>query len=198
MKGIALLIQMLDEGDDASLITEVVLLVGAYLVDDDSNACIQKGKLAQALRKHVERKFGRLEYLGIRRKADPRAGELGVAYCFESCVRDAALVVLSPEPAVALDLDLQYVFTNGPVVIPYLGLGLGVQIRDASGTAIAGTFVEDALETIAAVLNVTAGFEVAVTRTLRLTADGRGMFSSGLIAASVRGGFMVRFPRASE
>ena len=99
---------------------------------------------------------------------------------------------------VAVDLDLQYLFANNETVIPYAGVGLGVHVRDASGSAIAGTFVEDALETIAAVLNVTAGFEIGITPRLRFTADGRGMFSSGLIAVSVRGGFMLRFPRSAE
>lgn len=99
---------------------------------------------------------------------------------------------------VAIDLDLQYLLARGPLVIPYLGLGIGVHFRDASGAAIAGTFVEDALETIAAVLNLTGGFEIGLTRELRFTAEGRGILSSGLIAASIRGGFMVRFPRGTE
>ncbi len=41
-------------------------------------------------------------------------------------------------------LDLQYVFSPTAQVIPYVGLGLGVHVRDADGTAIEDTFVEDA------------------------------------------------------
>lgn len=98
---------------------------------------------------------------------------------------------------VAFDLDFQYLIVAGRV-LPYFGLGLGVHVRDARGAAIADTFVEDALETIGAVLNVTAGFEVQLTPLLRFTADGRGMLSSGLLGVTVRGGLMVRLPRGSE
>ncbi|HEX9730293.1 MAG TPA: hypothetical protein VGA37_17495 [Gemmatimonadales bacterium] len=96
----------------------------------------------------------------------------------------------------AIDLDLQYLFARGGVV-PYLGLGMGVHVRNADGAAIDGTFVEDALETIAASLNVTTGLDVELMQGLWITSDVRGMLSSGLIAASVRGGFMYRFGRRS-
>jgi hypothetical protein len=41
--------QMLDEGDDATLVAEVVLLPGTLVLDQDSNTGVQEGELAQAL-----------------------------------------------------------------------------------------------------------------------------------------------------
>src|SRR6266487_6671331 len=46
------------------------------------------------------------------------------------------------------DLDLQYVMPRGRAVTLYLGLGVGIHLRNGSGKAIDGTFVEDALDQI--------------------------------------------------
>lgn len=94
---------------------------------------------------------------------------------------------------VTLDLDVQYLFTAGRV-LPYAGLGVGVHIRDANGAAIAGTIVEDALQAIVAAVNATLGLEVQVSPKVRLTAEGRGIAASGLLALSARAGVMLRFP----
>jgi hypothetical protein len=91
------------------------------------------------------------------------------------------------------DLDLQYLFPNGPVET-YVGLGLGVHVRNGNGTAINGTFVEDALDTIVAGLNLSAGAMVPVTPALAFTADLRGSLTSELRSASARAGLMLRFP----
>ena len=99
---------------------------------------------------------------------------------------------------VTLDLDLQYLLAAGHRVIPYIGLGIGVHVRDAKGAAIEGTFIEDALQTVAAALNVSTGFEVVLLRHLRFTAEFRGVVSSGLRSATARGGFMVRIPRGDR
>lgn len=95
----------------------------------------------------------------------------------------------------ALDLDLQFLPFPASPVRPYVGLGAGAHLRFVEGPAIEGTFVEDALETIAAALNASAGFEVAVSPTLHLTVEGRGVLASGLRAVSLRGGLMVRLPQ---
>lgn len=95
---------------------------------------------------------------------------------------------------VTLDLDLQYMFGPGRRVTPYAGLGIGVHIRNASGQAISGTFVEDALDTVAAGLNVSTGAEITVARHLRFTLDLRGLLTSELLGATGRAGFMVRLP----
>jgi hypothetical protein len=76
-----------------------------------------------------------------------------------------------------------------------VGLGGGAHLRFAEGPAIEGTFIEDALETVVAALNASAGFEVVVSPSLHLTVEGRGVLASGLTAVSARGGFMLRFPR---
>lgn len=97
---------------------------------------------------------------------------------------------------VTLDLDLQYVFATGRV-LPYAGLGVGIHIRDADGAAIEGTIVEDGLQAVVAAVNGTAGVEVAVSRTVRLTGEVRGVAASGLMAVTARAGIMVRFPGRS-
>lgn len=105
---------------------------------------------------------------------------------------DAGDVSLS---SLALDVDLQWVPVQSGPVRPYVGLGAGAHLRFAEGQAIEGTFIEDALETIVAALNASAGFEVAVSPSLHVTVEGRGTLASGLMSASARGGFMLRFPR---
>lgn len=92
---------------------------------------------------------------------------------------------------VTIDLDLQYVVPVGRVA-PYAGLGVGVHLRDAQSAAIAGTIVEDALQAIVAAVNGTVGVEVAVSPRVRLTAEGRGVAASGLLALTARVGVMVR------
>lgn len=97
---------------------------------------------------------------------------------------------------VTLDLDLQYVFTVGRVT-PFMGLGMGVHIRNAAGSAIQGTFLEEALQAIVAAGNATAGVEVRLSPTVNFTAEARGIAASGLMALSARGGLMLRFPGRS-
>jgi len=94
------------------------------------------------------------------------------------------------------DLDLQYVFPQGQGVTTYIGLGGSVHLRNGSGTAINGTFVEDALDEITAGLNATIGAEFRLSRTMRFTLDGRGVISSGLSTVSLRSGVMYRFGAA--
>jgi len=93
----------------------------------------------------------------------------------------------------AIDGDLQYLFPAGRAQT-YLGLGIGVHARDGDGAAIDGTFVEDALDTIAAGINLSAGVEVALVPHLAVTVDLRGALTSELRLASARGGLMYRFP----
>jgi hypothetical protein len=94
----------------------------------------------------------------------------------------------------ALDLDLQYLPVRSGSIFPYVGVGLGIHIRDAKGAAIQGTFIEDGLQAVVAGLNGTAGIEIALMPTLRLTFEARGVVASGLNAASLRGGVMYRLP----
>ena len=91
------------------------------------------------------------------------------------------------------DLDLQYVLPQGPSVTAYLGAGLGVHLRNGSGKAINGTFVEDALDGVSVGLNGTLGAEFAVGPHWRLTLEGRGVVSTDLSTVSLRAGVMYRF-----
>jgi len=91
------------------------------------------------------------------------------------------------------DLDLQYVLPQGRGVTTYAGLGLSLHLRNGSGPAINGTFVEDALDELNAGLNATIGAEFNLSRAWRFTLDGRGVVSSGLSTVSLRSGIMYRF-----
>lgn len=90
------------------------------------------------------------------------------------------------------DVDFQWVFPQGKTATAYLGLGASVQVRNGSGRAIDGTFVEDALDAITAGLNATMGGEFNLSPAWRFTLEGRGMLSSGLKTVSLRTGLMYR------
>jgi hypothetical protein len=90
-------------------------------------------------------------------------------------------------------IDLQYVFPYTNRIVPYLGLGLGVHYRNASGAAIDGTFVEDALDTVAAAANFSAGTHIALVHPVYFTADFRAGLSTELRTLAGRAGLMFRF-----
>jgi hypothetical protein len=96
------------------------------------------------------------------------------------------------------DVDFQFVFPQGHGVTAYLGTGVSIHVRNGSGAAINGTFVEDALHVITAGLNGTMGFEFNLSRAWRFTVDGRGMLSSGLRSVSLRTGIMYRLRGGRE
>ena len=91
------------------------------------------------------------------------------------------------------DLDLQYMIPQSPGITTYIGVGASVHLRNGSGAAINGSFVEDALDQISAGFNATVGAEFALAPRWRFTLDGRGVVSSGLSTVSLRSGFMYRF-----
>jgi Outer membrane protein beta-barrel domain len=91
------------------------------------------------------------------------------------------------------DLDLQYLFPLGSSVMAYGGLGLGLYLRNGSGPAIEGTFIEGALDTVAAGAAASAGLEVALSRRVSLTGDARGMLTGELLSAAFRAGIQYRF-----
>jgi predicted dehydrogenase len=90
------------------------------------------------------------------------------------------------------DIDFQYVFPQGRGITAYVGTGLSIHLRNGSGPAINGTFVEDALDVVTAGLNGTIGFDFNLIRAVRFTVEGRGVLSSGLQTASLRTGLMFR------
>lgn len=91
------------------------------------------------------------------------------------------------------DVDLQYVLPQGAGVTAYLGVGLSVHVRNGSGPAINDTFLEDALDDVAAGLNGTLGAEFAVGPRWRFTLDARGVLLSDHATASLRAGVMYRW-----
>jgi len=96
------------------------------------------------------------------------------------------------------DVDFQFVFPQGHGITAYLGTGVSIHVRNGSGPAINGTFMEDALDVITAGLNGTMGFEFNLSRTWRFTVDGRGVLSSGLRSVSLRTGIMYRLHGGKE
>jgi len=96
------------------------------------------------------------------------------------------------------DVDFQFVLPQGHGITAYLGTGVSIHVRNGSGAAINGTFVEDALDVITAGLNGTMGFEFNLSPAWRFTVDGRGVLSSGLRTASLRTGIMYRFRGSRE
>jgi len=94
---------------------------------------------------------------------------------------------------VAGDLDFQYAIPQGPGITTFLGLGVGVHWRRGQGSAINGTFVQDALDGLFPAANATVGAEFAVSRNLRFTLTGRGVVSEGLSTISLATGLMYRF-----
>lgn len=95
---------------------------------------------------------------------------------------------------VEADLSLQYLADLDRGVKTYLGAGVAVHVRNGTGDAIDDTFVEDALDTIAAGFVLSLGAQFAVTSRMHLTADVRGGLTSELRTASARGGVMLRLP----
>jgi len=75
---------------------------------------------------------------------------------------------------------------------------VSIHVRNGSGAAINGTFMEDALDVITAGLNGTMGFEFNLSPAWRFTVDGRGVLSSGLRSVSLRTGVMYRLPGGRE
>lgn len=96
----------------------------------------------------------------------------------------------------AADLDLQYAIPQGRGIMTYVGAGASVHLRNGTGAAINGTFVEDALDEVTAGFNASIGAEFALSKAWRFTLDGRGVISSGLSTVSLRSGIMYRLGAA--
>lgn len=94
------------------------------------------------------------------------------------------------------DLDLQYAIPQGRGIMTYIGVGGSVHLRNGSGAAIKGTFVEDALDEVTAGFNASIGAEFSLSKAWRFTLDARGVISSGLSTISLRSGVMYRLGAA--
>ena len=101
------LVQVLDERDDAAFVLELVALAVALVVDGDEDAAVEERELAQALRQRVEAVLGGLEDLRVGLERDLRAAPLRRAGDLEVGDRRAALVALLVDLAVAPDLEVE-------------------------------------------------------------------------------------------
>ena len=101
------LVQVLDERDDAAVVVEAVVLAVALVVERDSDAGVEERELAQALRQRVEAEVRRLEDLRVGLEGDLGAALLGGAGDDEIGERLAALVDLLVDLFVAPDLEIE-------------------------------------------------------------------------------------------
>jgi hypothetical protein len=82
---------------------------------------------------------------------------------------------------IAIELDLQYMLTPATSKYqPYLGLGVGMHVRNGSGTSIEDTFVEDALDMLGAGVSATTGLDIKLGRAFVMNIGGRAVFGSDL------------------
>jgi hypothetical protein len=105
--GRLVLVQVLDERDDAAFVVELVALAVALVVERDRDAAVQERELAQPLRERVEAELGGLEDLRVGLERDlgaallRRAGDLEIGPA--ACRARSSAVDL----AVAPDLELE-------------------------------------------------------------------------------------------
>jgi hypothetical protein len=93
---------------------------------------------------------------------------------------------------VVTDIDLQYILPQSRTIMAYMGLGMSLHVRSGSGTAINGTFVEDALDAVTAGLNGTVGTEIGAGH-VRLAVEVRGVLATGLSTVGVAAGVRYRW-----
>ncbi|MGD8278358.1 MAG: hypothetical protein PVH00_10050 [Gemmatimonadota bacterium] len=95
--------------------------------------------------------------------------------------------------SLSLSLDAQAVWTAPGHIFTYIGAGFGLYSMNGKGDAIAGTFVEDLLDTAAAGLALMGGLEYEPTTQLRLFTEGRYTMQSDIRYPTVRFGAMIMF-----
>lgn len=110
------------------------------------------------------------------------------------CACDSLSIGTITQANFELYLALQYLLPSLGRVQPYAGAGFSAHIRDGDGAVIDDTFVEDALDTVAAGVDGSAGLEVAVAQRLSIVAEVRGVLTSEVQSLSARGGLMIRLP----
>jgi hypothetical protein len=108
-----------------------------------------------------------------------------------------ARVVASPVRLydVTFGADARYVPTYSGEIKPFIGVGLAAHVINAEGKLIKGTFVERALDDIAAGLYLTTGFSFRIVRHLGVEAGVRGDLLSGFRSTQIRAGGTYYFGR---
>src|SRR5688500_14919026 len=106
--GALVLVQMLDERDDAAVVLELVALRLALIVERDENAGVQKRELAKTLRERIEAELDGLENFFVWRKSNLRSALLRRARDVEIGLRLSACVFLLEHLPVAPDLEVEF------------------------------------------------------------------------------------------
>ena len=100
-------VQIANERDDAAFVAELVFLFGAFILDDDEDAGVEKGELAKTLRERFEMHLGDGEDRRIGFERDARSALGSFFSPRDRHDRDAAFVALTPNVIVAMNLQLQ-------------------------------------------------------------------------------------------
>lgn len=98
----------------------------------------------------------------------------------------------------SVSIDAHVVWTTPIDVITYLGAGAGVHALNGRGESIAGTFVEDLLDSTTAAGAIMAGIEAEVFSSLRIYGEARYTLMSDVRYPGVRAGLAFMLPRASS
>lgn len=97
----------------------------------------------------------------------------------------------------SLSVDAHVVWTTPVALITYLGVGAGVHALNGRGDAIAGTFVEDLLDSTTAAGAIMAGVEGEVFPSLRIYGEARYTLMSDVRYPGVRAGLAFMLPRTA-
>lgn len=97
----------------------------------------------------------------------------------------------------ALDLDAHMVWRTPYDVLTFAGGGASVHVLNGSGNAIAGTFVEDLLDSVSAGLDVHGGVEYVASRRLRVYTAGRLELLQDIKYAALRLGLQLQLGPAA-
>jgi hypothetical protein len=93
----------------------------------------------------------------------------------------------------SIGVDAHIVWDSLFDLLTYGGLGVSAHLFDARGAAIAGTFVEDALDSVSAGLNLHFGVEYPITPRTRIYSVAKYEVASDLQYFQVRAGWQFMF-----
>lgn len=96
-------VQVLDEGLQTAFVLEQLLLAGTLVAQQDANAGVEEGQLADALGQDVPTEVDVAEGLRGRLEVNFGAGAIGLAHFAQWELRNAVVVDLFPDLVVATD-----------------------------------------------------------------------------------------------
>ncbi|NJD10809.1 MAG: porin family protein [Gemmatimonadetes bacterium] len=97
---------------------------------------------------------------------------------------------------ISLGVDAQYVWTTPLDVLTFVGVNAGLHALNGRGDAIAGTFVEDLLDSTAAGVAFMAGAEYELASRLRVYGEMRYSLVSDVRYPGIRLGAVLMLPSA--